>query len=63
MRVETIHIPLPALHMKKWGRRGTGKVPEGSIAGQIEFWAPLGRAVEPLLHGTPVMALRKAGTH
>lgn len=32
-----------------------------SIAGQIEFWAALGRAVEPLLQGVHVLALRKAG--
>jgi hypothetical protein len=30
-----------------------------SIAGQIEFWASLGRAVEPLLRGREVLALRK----
>lgn len=28
-----------------------------SLAGQIEFWARLGRAIEPLLQGTQVMAL------
>lgn len=28
-----------------------------SIAGQIEFWARIGRAVEPLLQGAQVMAL------
>ena len=32
-------------------------VVERSIAGQIEFWARLGRAVEPLLQGAQVMAL------
>ena len=31
-----------------------------SIAGQIEFWAGLGRAVEGLLRGREVLALRKA---
>jgi ParD-like antitoxin of type II bacterial toxin-antitoxin system len=30
-----------------------------SIAGQIEFWASLGRAVEPLLRGREVLALQK----
>jgi hypothetical protein len=30
---------------------------ERSIAGQIEFWARLGRAIEPLLQGTQVVAL------
>jgi hypothetical protein len=41
--------------------RLTGEVAERSIAGQIEFWAKLGRAVEPLLQGVQVMALSRAG--
>ena len=41
--------------------RMAGNLLERSIAGQIEFWAQLGQAVEPLLQGTTVMALRKAG--
>ena len=41
--------------------RITAEVSERSIAGQIEFWARLGRAVEPLLKGTHVMALQRAG--
>ena len=41
--------------------RLTGEVAERSIAGQIEFWAKLGRAVEPLLQGIQVMALGRAG--
>jgi hypothetical protein len=32
-----------------------------SIAGQVEFWARLGRAVEPLLQGDQVMALCRSG--
>ncbi|MBI3466296.1 MAG: hypothetical protein HY000_25060 [Planctomycetes bacterium] len=32
-----------------------------SIAGQIEFWAQLGRAIEPLLDGSRAIALRRAG--
>lgn len=32
-----------------------------SIAGQIEFWAALGRAIEPLLRMPEILALRKAG--
>ncbi len=31
--------------------RLTGEIAERSIAGQIEFWANLGRAIEPLLKG------------
>jgi hypothetical protein len=41
--------------------RLTGEMAERSIAGQIEFWAKLGRAVEPLLQGVQVMALSRAG--
>jgi ParD-like antitoxin of type II bacterial toxin-antitoxin system len=41
--------------------RQTSAVAERSIAGQIEFWARLGRAVEPLLNGDQAFALRRAG--
>ena len=41
--------------------RLTGEIVERSIAGQIEFWANLGRAIEPLLEGIHVLALQKAG--
>jgi ParD-like antitoxin of type II ParDE toxin-antitoxin system len=37
------------------------KIAERSIAGQIEFWAQLGRAIEPLLEGSRALALRRAG--
>jgi hypothetical protein len=41
--------------------RLTGEIAERSIAGQIEYWANLGRAIEPLLQGTQALALcRKA---
>ncbi len=33
-----------------------------SIAGQIEFWAQLGRAVEPLLLGDQALALCQSGS-
>jgi hypothetical protein len=43
--------------------RLTGKVSERSIAGQIEYWANLGRAIEPLLQGSQALALsNKAAT-
>ena len=38
-----------------------GEVVERSIAGQIELWAKLGRALEPLLRGDQVLALARAG--
>ncbi len=41
--------------------RLTARVAERSIAGQIEYWAQLGRAVEPLLRGDRALALRKSG--
>lgn len=34
---------------------------ERSIAGQIEYWARLGKAVEPLLGGDRTLALQKSG--
>lgn len=42
--------------------RQLGKFAERSIAGQIEFWAKLGRAIEPLLHGAQVTALSRSIT-
>jgi hypothetical protein len=39
--------------------RLTGKIAERSIAGQIEYWANLGRAIEPLLQGREALALCK----
>ena len=41
--------------------RLTGEAAERSIAGQIEFWARLGRAIEPLLQGIQSLALSRAG--
>lgn len=41
--------------------RLTAAVAQRSIAGQIEFWAALGRALEPLMSGDQVMALCRAG--
>jgi hypothetical protein len=38
-----------------------GEIAQRSIAGQIEFWAQLGRAIEPLLEGARALALRRAG--
>ena len=37
-----------------------GEATQRSIAGQIEFWARLGRAVETLLRGDQVLVLCKA---
>ena len=41
--------------------RQTAEVTERSIAGQIEFWARLGRSMELLLGGAEALALRKSG--
>lgn len=41
--------------------RLTGQAVRRSIAGQIEFWANLGRAIEPLLQGTVVRSLCRTG--
>jgi len=35
---------------------------ERSIAGQVEFWARLGRSVEMLLQGQQVLALRRSAS-
>jgi hypothetical protein len=40
--------------------RLAGEVEHRSIAGQIEFWAHLGEALEPLLQGIQVMALMRS---
>jgi len=41
--------------------RLSGQATERSIAGQIEFWAKLGRAIDPLLRGREAMSLLRAG--
>lgn len=41
--------------------RLSAKYAERSIAGQIEHWAQLGRALEPVLKGAQALALRQAG--
>lgn len=40
--------------------RIAGEAQERSIAGQVEFWARLGRSVELLLDGRQVLALRQS---
>jgi hypothetical protein len=42
--------------------RLTGEIVQRSIAGQIEFWARLGRSVEDLLDGQQVRALAQSHT-
>ena len=41
--------------------RLAGETVERSIAGQVEFWARIGRAVEHLLQGAQVLALCREG--
>lgn len=41
--------------------RLAGELFERSLTGQVEFWARLGRAIEPLLQGTQVLALCRNG--
>jgi len=41
--------------------RMTSELSSRSIAGQIEFWAQLGRSLEPLLRGDRVAALLRSG--
>ena len=40
--------------------RLAGEALQRSIAGQVEFWARLGRAIEPLLRGTHALALSRS---
>jgi len=39
--------------------RLSGKLNERSIAGQIEYWAGLGRAIEPVLRPNEVQAIKR----
>lgn len=41
--------------------RLAGETVQRSIAGQVEYWAQLGRAIEPLLQGNQAMALCRSG--
>lgn len=41
--------------------RLAGEAMERSIAGQVEFWARLGKSLEVVLEGAQVMALQQAG--
>lgn len=41
--------------------RVAGEAVERSIAGQIEFWAKIGRALEPILRGDQLLALCRSG--
>jgi len=41
--------------------RLAGEAMARSIAGQVEFWARLGKALEPLLDGAHAMALSRQG--
>lgn len=40
--------------------RTLGNVAERSIAGQVEFWARLGKAIEPLIRGDRALALKQS---
>lgn len=40
--------------------RLTAELAERSISDQIEFWAVLGRAIEPLLEGSRLLALHRS---
>jgi hypothetical protein len=42
--------------------RLAGEVCARSIAGQVEYWAQVGRSVELLLEGGQVLALRRSGS-
>jgi hypothetical protein len=41
--------------------RTIGAAARRSIAGQVEFWARLGKSIEPLLRGDRALALQRSG--
>jgi ParD-like antitoxin of type II bacterial toxin-antitoxin system len=41
--------------------RIAGEALDRSIAGQVEFWARLGRAIEPVINGEQALALSRKG--
>lgn len=41
--------------------RTVGAVAQRSIAGQVEFWARLGKSIEPVLRGDRALALQRSG--
>ena len=41
--------------------RRIGAVARRSIAGQVEFWARLGKSIEPVLRGDRALALQRSG--
>lgn len=41
--------------------RTVGTVTRRSIAGQVEFWARLGKSIEPVLRGDRALALQRSG--
>jgi hypothetical protein len=42
--------------------RLAAELQERSIAGQVEYWAKLGQAIDGMLNGVQAMALRRSGT-
>lgn len=42
--------------------RLAGEITERSIPGQIEFWAAIGRAIEPMLRTDRLLALKRRGS-
>lgn len=42
--------------------RLVGQAMDRSIAGQVEFWARLGRAIEPAINGNQALLLSRRGT-
>lgn len=42
--------------------RTVGAMTRRSIAGQVEFWARLGKSIEPVLRGDRALALQRSGT-
>lgn len=58
----TMSLPVRLSDALVLDARMTSKAVHRSISGQVEFWASIGRAIEPLLLGEQVIALCRTAT-
>ena len=58
----TMSVPVMLSDSLARDARLEGDAMERSIAGQVEFWARLGQAIDPILNGAQAMAISQRGT-
>lgn len=58
----TMSMPVKLSDALVLDARLAGDAMERSISGQVEFWARLGRAIDPVLNGAQAMAASRRGT-